>query len=123
METADAVSGEAESEKITLSTIHQAKGLEWKVVFLIWLTEGMFPSARSVENPEGLEEETKAVLRGAHPLQGRALHHLSRHEAERRILARHFKGPRASLSEIPENLLETWEMCPSPRFQSEAGRF
>ena len=53
VETADAFRGEAESEKVTLSTIHQAKGLEWKVIFLIWLTEGMFPSARSVENPEG----------------------------------------------------------------------
>jgi DNA helicase-2/ATP-dependent DNA helicase PcrA len=50
VETADVFRGEADSEKITLSTIHQAKGLEWKVVFLIWLTEGMFPSARSAES-------------------------------------------------------------------------
>ena len=51
VETADTFRGESDSEKITLSTIHQAKGLEWKVVFLIWLTEGMFPSARSCRKP------------------------------------------------------------------------
>ena len=39
-----------ETEKVTLSTIHQAKGLEWRVVFVIWLADGMFPSSRSLES-------------------------------------------------------------------------
>jgi len=48
---------EEENEKVTLSTIHQAKGLEWKAVFAIWLTDGMFPSSRSLESLEsGVEE-------------------------------------------------------------------
>lgn len=51
-------------EKVTLSSIHQAKGLEWKVVFLIWLAEGMFPNARSLENPEDLEEERRLFYVG-----------------------------------------------------------
>ena len=36
-------------EAVALTSVHQAKGLEWKVVFLIWLTEGMFPNSRVVE--------------------------------------------------------------------------
>ena len=35
---------EPDDEKVVLSSIHQAKGLEWKVVFLIWLADGMFPN-------------------------------------------------------------------------------
>jgi DNA helicase-2/ATP-dependent DNA helicase PcrA len=46
----DAVSG-PEDEVLTLSTTHQAKGLEWPVVFVIWLAEGRFPSTRA-EDPE-----------------------------------------------------------------------
>ncbi len=44
---------------IRLSTIHQAKGLEWKIVFVIMLCDGMFPAARSVETLEGEEEERR----------------------------------------------------------------
>ncbi|MGI8604988.1 MAG: 3'-5' exonuclease [Verrucomicrobiales bacterium] len=46
---------------VALTSIHQAKGLEWKVVFLIWLTEGMFPNSRVVEEGgmEGFEEERR----------------------------------------------------------------
>ncbi len=65
VETPDALgSGDGDTEKVTLSTIHQAKGLEWKAVFLIWLTEGMFPSSRSSETPEGLEEERRLFYVG-----------------------------------------------------------
>lgn len=51
----DAHSGES----VTLSSVHQAKGLEWKVVFVIWLTEGMFPSQRSQASEDALEEERR----------------------------------------------------------------
>jgi DNA helicase-2/ATP-dependent DNA helicase PcrA len=44
---------------IRLSTIHQAKGLEWKVVFVIMLCDGLFPAARSVDTLEGEEEERR----------------------------------------------------------------
>ncbi|NLB54635.1 MAG: ATP-dependent helicase, partial [Lentisphaerae bacterium] len=36
------------ADTIRLSTVHQAKGLEWKVVFVIWVSEGMFPSSRTL---------------------------------------------------------------------------
>ncbi len=46
---------------VTLSSIHQAKGLEWKVVFLIWLADGMFPNGRVLEADDNkmLEEERR----------------------------------------------------------------
>lgn len=48
-----------ENEFVTLSTIHSAKGLEWKTVFIIWALDGRFPSTRSVESIESLEEERR----------------------------------------------------------------
>lgn len=48
-----------ENDFLCLSTIHSAKGLEWKVVFIIWAVEGKFPSLRSVENNDRLEEERR----------------------------------------------------------------
>ena len=44
---------------LRLSTVHQAKGLEWETVFIIWAADGMFPSARSMEDFEGEEEERR----------------------------------------------------------------
>lgn len=51
--------GELPEEKLTLSTVHQAKGLEWRVVFLLWLCEGRFPQAVAVRTPEEEEEERR----------------------------------------------------------------
>jgi DNA helicase-2/ATP-dependent DNA helicase PcrA len=47
--------------KVTLTSIHQAKGLEWKVVFLIWLVQGQFPNGRILETEDAdmLEEERR----------------------------------------------------------------
>jgi DNA helicase-2/ATP-dependent DNA helicase PcrA len=46
-------------DKIHLSTVHQAKGLEWPVVFIIWAAEGMFPSARAIGDNEDDREERR----------------------------------------------------------------
>jgi DNA helicase II / ATP-dependent DNA helicase PcrA len=48
-----------EDEKIVLSTIHQAKGLEWDAVFLINVSAGQFPSERSMRELKGIEEERR----------------------------------------------------------------
>jgi len=48
-----------EREFIRLSTVHQAKGQEWKVVFVIGLCDGMFPLGRTLDNIEGVEEERR----------------------------------------------------------------
>jgi DNA helicase-2/ATP-dependent DNA helicase PcrA len=50
---------EEDPEFLTLTTIHQAKGLEWDVVFLIGLADGKFPHARCLEPLERLEEERR----------------------------------------------------------------
>jgi len=47
------------ADMIHLSTVHQAKGLEWPVVFVIWAAEGMFPSSRSVGESENDAEERR----------------------------------------------------------------
>jgi DNA helicase-2/ATP-dependent DNA helicase PcrA len=43
-----------EDEKIVLSSVHQAKGLEWRIVFVIWLADGRFPSRRALRVPGGI---------------------------------------------------------------------
>ncbi len=55
----EAMLGSEEPEFVRLSTVHQAKGLEWHSVFVIGLCEGMFPLARSLENIESEEEERR----------------------------------------------------------------
>lgn len=55
----DVVGGGYEDERVKLSTIHQAKGLEWDIVFIIWLVEGRFPSTRSLNSLAGEEEERR----------------------------------------------------------------
>ncbi|MDI9570054.1 MAG: ATP-dependent helicase [Pseudomonadota bacterium] len=45
--------------RVTMSTIHQAKGLEWPVVFIPWCAEGMLPLGRALTDPEGVEEERR----------------------------------------------------------------
>ena len=59
---------DGDTDRVVLSSVHQAKGLEWRAVFVIWLSEGMFPGSRSLEKPDALEEERRlfyvAVTRG-----------------------------------------------------------
>ncbi|MBN2124415.1 MAG: DUF3553 domain-containing protein [Deltaproteobacteria bacterium] len=46
---------------LTLSTVHSAKGLEWGCVFILWVMDGYFPSAKGAANPETLEEERRLM--------------------------------------------------------------
>ncbi len=55
----DVVEGEEPDEKLTLSTIHQAKGLEWRAVFVLWLAEGRFPAPPALKTKAGEEEERR----------------------------------------------------------------
>jgi DNA helicase-2/ATP-dependent DNA helicase PcrA len=49
----------ADEDKVVLTTIHQAKGLEWQAVFIVWCAEGMIPLARALKDPGGEEEERR----------------------------------------------------------------
>ncbi len=55
----EVVSAGEEDELLTLTSVHQAKGLEWKAVFVIWAAEGKFPSPRSLREIESEEEERR----------------------------------------------------------------
>ncbi|MEK6683408.1 MAG: ATP-dependent helicase [Nitrospirota bacterium] len=50
-----------EGEKLILSTIHSAKGLEWHTVFIIWALDGKLPSMYSFDNDEEMEEERRLM--------------------------------------------------------------
>ncbi|MHB8109507.1 MAG: ATP-dependent helicase [Syntrophorhabdaceae bacterium] len=52
--------GDIDEERVILSTIHQAKGLEWQVVFMIWCAEGRFPNPKAIE--EGAIEEERRLF-------------------------------------------------------------
>ncbi|MBV9107139.1 MAG: ATP-dependent helicase [Verrucomicrobia bacterium] len=94
-----------ESEKITLSSIHQAKGLEWPVVFMIWLTEGMFPSMRSFESVDAIEEERRlfyvASTRARDQLYLTYPYYWANASPEFRL-----QRPSRFLKEIPNHLVE-----------------
>ena len=102
-----------DDERIRLSTIHQAKGLEWDVVFVIMLCDGLFPSARSLETQEGEEEERRlfyvAVTRARNELY--LCHPLMRATAGQ--MGEMPQTPSRFLKEIPNDLTEEWNLIPS----------
>jgi DNA helicase-2/ATP-dependent DNA helicase PcrA len=55
----EVISGGEDDELLTLTSVHQAKGLEWKAVFIIWTAEGKFPSPRSLREIDSEEEERR----------------------------------------------------------------
>ncbi len=98
-----------EQDRVTLSSVHQAKGLEWKVVFVIWLADGKFPTGRSLENPEAIEEERRlfyvAVTRAMDELY-LSYPCMSFNSGYGDPLQR----PSRFLAEIPKKLIEDWEV-------------
>jgi len=100
---------ETDDEKVTLSSIHQAKGLEWKAVFVIWLADGKFPTGRSLENPGAIEEERRlfyvAVTRAKDELY-LSYPCMSFNSGYGDPLQR----PSRFLAEIPKKLIEDWEV-------------
>ena len=98
-----------DDEKLKLSTIHQAKGLEFNVVFVIMLCEGLFPSGRSMDHPDDLEEERRlfyvAVTRAKDELYlTYPIVRFTRGEGASMMQESRFIG------EIPKQLLEEWRL-------------
>ena len=100
-----------DDEKIKLSTIHQAKGLEFDVVFVIMLCDGMFPSGRSLDSTEGEEEERRlfyvAVTRARNELY--LSYPMIRFSAEGGAT---LQQASRFLNEIPKDLVEEWNLQP-----------
>jgi len=55
----EVVAAEDPDEKVTLSSVHQAKGLEWSRVFCLWMTDGVFPSDLALKDDNGEDEERR----------------------------------------------------------------
>jgi DNA helicase-2/ATP-dependent DNA helicase PcrA len=55
----DALEQDEEEDTLVLSSVHQAKGLEWNAVFVLWLVEGKFPDGRAIKEEGGEEEERR----------------------------------------------------------------
>jgi DNA helicase-2/ATP-dependent DNA helicase PcrA len=98
-----------DDEQLKLSTIHQAKGLEFDVVFLIMLCDGLFPSSRSLETFEGEEEERRllyvAITRARNELY--LCYPLIRSMPG---AGEFIQQPSRFLKEIPEELREEWNL-------------
>ena len=92
------------NETVTLMTIHAAKGLEFDVVFLVGLEEGLFPHSRSILDPTQMEEERRLAYVGI----TRARHKLFLSYARSRLYfgTRSNNLPSRFLANIPESLLE-----------------
>ena len=62
-----------DSDAVTLITLHQAKGLEYRVVFIVGMEEGILPHIRSVDDDKQMEEERRLLLRWDYAGEGAAL--------------------------------------------------
>jgi DNA helicase II / ATP-dependent DNA helicase PcrA len=101
------------AEALQMMTVHSAKGLEFDVVFLTGLEEGLFPHEQSVMEPEGLEEERRL----AYVAITRARHRLYLSHAQTRMLhgQTRYNIPSRFLEEIPQGLMK-WL---TPRFSKQ----
>jgi DNA helicase-2/ATP-dependent DNA helicase PcrA len=98
-----------DNEAVNLSSVHQAKGLEYHTVFVIYLTDGMFPSTRSLDTRDAIEEERRlfyvAITRARDELYLTYPH--------MRMNAGYgdmFQRPSRFLKEIPNELIEDWNV-------------
>jgi DNA helicase-2/ATP-dependent DNA helicase PcrA len=111
----DVVSGTEEDELLTLTSVHQAKGLEWKAVFLIWAAEGKFPSPRSLREIDSEEEERRlwyvALTRAKDDLY--ITYPLMVTDYNRQTV---LQKPSRFVTECPPDLFEIWSL-------EEAGGF
>jgi DNA helicase-2/ATP-dependent DNA helicase PcrA len=103
-----------DDDRIRLSTIHQAKGLEFDAVFVIMLCDGLFPSSRSAETDEGEEEERRlfyvAITRAKNELY---LSYPMIRAGFGSSAADSIQRPSRFLDEIPGELLDRWNLKPS----------
>ena len=96
---------------MTLTTAHQAKGLEWHAVFAVWLSDGMFPNNRVLDEATeaGLEEERRlfyvTVTRAKDELY-LSYPVLNYQARDGDVLQR----PSRFLQELPQELMEAWNV-------------
>jgi len=106
---------------VTLMTLHTAKGLEFPVVFLTGLEDGVFPHMRSLTEPKELEEERRLAYVGITRAQKRL--YLTRSMQRSTWGAPSYNPPSRFLDEVPESLVE-WKRAEPKRYvpSGNAGR-
>jgi len=97
-------------EQLRLSTIHQAKGLEFDVVFLIMLCDGLFPAARALETADGEEEERRLMYVAITRARNKLYLCYPLIHATRGASGDFMQKPSRFIGEIPEALLEDWQL-------------
>ena len=98
-----------EDEKLVLSTIHSAKGLEWHTVFIIWALDGKFPSAYSFMTDEELEEERRLLYVAAtRAKQGLFITYPI--NVYDKVLGSVLSKPTRFLDDIPKDYYDTWSL-------------
>jgi DNA helicase-2/ATP-dependent DNA helicase PcrA len=103
---------------VTLMTLHTAKGLEFPVVFLTGLEDGVFPHMRSLTEPKELEEERRLAYVGITRAQRRL--YLTRSMQRSTWGAPNYNPPSRFLDEVPETLVE-WKRAEPQRFTPTGG--
>ena len=100
----DLDSYEIRTEVVSLMTVHSSKGLEFPMVFLVGMEEGIFPHASSSRDAAGLEEERRLCYVG----MTRAMEHLTLCYARerRRYGGINYQTPSRFITEVPEEVLE-----------------
>ena len=94
-------------DKLTLMTLHSAKGLEYDSVYLVGLEDGLFPLRRAIENPDELEEEQRLFYVGATRAKKRL--YLSMAETRERF-GQYESYPSRFLKELPPALVEVADL-------------
>ena len=95
---------EGERDFVTLMTLHSAKGLEFGIVFIAGLEEGIFPSSRSSDDDQRMEEERRLMYVGI--TRAQRLLYLSRASSRMLYNQEHHNPPSRFLEEIPDRLKE-----------------
>ena len=97
--------GNEEDQRLTLSTIHSAKGLEWKAVFIIWALDGRFPSIHALNNPEEYEEELRLMYVAATRAE-ELLYFVYPEQVYDRNSHNMLSGPSRFIEDIDDDILE-----------------
>jgi len=100
-----------ESESVMLSSIHQAKGLEWKVVFVVWLADGMFPNSRVLDSGDNdMFEEERRLFYVAVTRAKDQLYLTYPMTNPKSYTGEYMTKPSRFLEAIPTELTEEWEV-------------
>jgi len=104
--------GEKEKDFLVLSTIHQAKGLEWPVVFILGLSEGQFPHSRALGKPKEIEEERRLFYVATTRAQDELYLTYPITSCFGSTPGHTVGGPSRFLKELPYNVYEEWKINP-----------